>query len=36
MSGATAIPVLTYHAMNVNGVDYADNDHVALAAGWLA
>lgn len=37
MSGATAIPVLTYHAMNVNGVDYADNDHVALAAdlAWL-
>jgi hypothetical protein len=26
------IPVLTYHAMNVAGNDYADNDHAALAA----
>ena len=26
------IPVLTYHAMNIIGNDYADNDHVALAA----
>jgi len=25
------VPVLTYHAMNVNGVDYATNDHLALA-----
>jgi peptidoglycan/xylan/chitin deacetylase (PgdA/CDA1 family) len=34
---ATAVPVLTYHAMNVNGRDYADNDHVALARDleWL-
>ncbi len=26
------IPVLTYHAVNVNGNDYANNDHVAFAA----
>ncbi|HET7728498.1 MAG TPA: polysaccharide deacetylase family protein [Usitatibacter sp.] len=26
------IPVLTYHAMNVGGNAYADNDHVAFAA----
>ena len=26
------IPVLTYHAMNVGGNDYANNDHVALAS----
>ena len=34
---AVAVPVLTYHAMNVNGRDYADNDHVALARDleWL-
>jgi len=25
------VPVLTYHAMNVGGSDYANNDHVALA-----
>ncbi len=25
------VPVLTYHAMNIAGNDYADNDHVALA-----
>jgi hypothetical protein len=25
------VPVLTYHAMNVGGRDYGDNDHVALA-----
>lgn len=25
------IPVLTYHAMNISGSDYASNDHVALA-----
>ena len=24
------VPVLTYHAMNIGGNDYADNDHVAL------
>lgn len=32
-----AVPVLTYHGYNVAGVDYSDNDHVALAAdlGWL-
>ncbi len=37
-----AIPVLTYHATNIDGNDYADNDHVALeqdlrlidALGW--
>ncbi|MBK7144145.1 MAG: polysaccharide deacetylase family protein [Xanthomonadales bacterium] len=31
------IPVLTYHSMNVDGRDYANNDHVALAADleWL-
>lgn len=26
------VPVLTYHSNNVHGNDYADNDHVALAA----
>ncbi|HUP29124.1 MAG TPA: polysaccharide deacetylase family protein [Usitatibacter sp.] len=26
------VPVLTYHAMNVGGNDYANNDHVALAS----
>lgn len=26
------VPVLTYHAANVAGADYATNDHVALAA----
>jgi peptidoglycan/xylan/chitin deacetylase (PgdA/CDA1 family) len=26
------LPVLTYHAMNVGGNAYADNDHVALAS----
>lgn len=26
------IPVLTYHAMNISGAGYAENDHVALAA----
>lgn len=26
------IPVLTYHSINIHGNDYADNDHVALAA----
>lgn len=26
------IPVLTYHAVNISGNDYADNDHVAFAA----
>lgn len=31
------VPVLTYHSNNVAGNDYADNDHVALAADlrWL-
>ena len=37
------VPVLTYHSINISGNDYADNDHVALAAdlralqrdGWL-
>ena len=32
MSGALRVPVLTYHAANVAGPDYAQNDHVALAA----
>ncbi len=27
-----AIPILTYHSVNILGNDYADNDHVALAA----
>lgn len=26
------VPILTYHAMNIGGNDYADNDHVALAS----
>lgn len=26
------IPVLTYHSMHVDGIDYAKNDHVAFAA----
>jgi len=26
------VPVLTYHSNNISGNDYADNDHVALAA----
>lgn len=26
------VPVLTYHAVNIAGNDYANNDHVALAA----
>jgi len=30
------IPVLTYHSNNVGGNDYADNDHVALAADLRA
>lgn len=36
-AAGAAVPVLTYHAMNVNGRDYADNDHVALARDieWL-
>ena len=25
------VPVLTYHANNITGNDYASNDHVALA-----
>jgi len=25
------VPILTYHANNVAGIEYADNDHVALA-----
>mgnify|MGYP000844805874 CR=1 FL=1 len=29
---AVQIPVLTYHAANVAGAEYAENDHVALAA----
>jgi len=28
--GAVAIPILTWHAMSVNGADYATNDHVAF------
>jgi peptidoglycan/xylan/chitin deacetylase (PgdA/CDA1 family) len=27
-----AVPVLTYHAVNISGNDYANNDHVAFAA----
>lgn len=27
-----AIPILTYHSVNVLGNDYSDNDHVALAS----
>jgi peptidoglycan/xylan/chitin deacetylase (PgdA/CDA1 family) len=26
------VPILTYHAVNIAGNDYADNDHVAFAA----
>lgn len=26
------VPILTYHAVNIAGSDYADNDHVAFAA----
>lgn len=26
------VPILTYHSNNINGGDYASNDHVALAA----
>jgi hypothetical protein len=26
------VPILTYHAVNITGNDYADNDHVAFAA----
>lgn len=32
MSAPLRVPVLTYHAANVAGADYARNDHVALAA----
>jgi hypothetical protein len=32
MSAPLRVPVLTYHAANVAGGDYAGNDHVALAA----
>ncbi len=34
---AASIPVLTYHSMNVDGRDYANNDHLALAQDleWL-
>ncbi len=28
----TQVPILTYHANNINGMDYQNNDHVALAA----
>ncbi|MGJ8662503.1 MAG: polysaccharide deacetylase family protein [Marinicella sp.] len=28
----TQIPILTYHANNINGMEYQNNDHVALAA----
>jgi hypothetical protein len=31
-SSAMRIPVLTYHALNIAGNDYASNDHVAFAA----
>ncbi|MGZ5032045.1 MAG: polysaccharide deacetylase family protein [Usitatibacter sp.] len=30
MSRATAVPVLTWHAMNVNAAGYAGNEHVAF------
>jgi peptidoglycan/xylan/chitin deacetylase (PgdA/CDA1 family) len=30
MIGAVAVPVLTWHAMNVAGEGYADNEHVAF------
>ncbi len=30
--GPMAIPILTYHSVNVLGNDYSDNDHVALAS----
>jgi len=33
---AMRVPVLTYHANNVGGNDYANNDHVALAADLRA
>ena len=26
------VPILAYHAINIAGNDYADNDHVAFAA----
>jgi hypothetical protein len=32
MARSTAVPILTWHSMNVSGRDYTDNDHVAFAA----
>lgn len=32
MMPAMRVPVLTYHAVNIAGNDYANNDHVAFAA----
>ena len=32
MTAMPRVPVLTYHAANVDGDSYAGNDHVALAA----
>ena len=31
ISSAMAIPILTYHAQNIAGNDYANNNHVAFA-----
>ncbi|MBC6942031.1 MAG: hypothetical protein DWB45_04830 [Xanthomonadales bacterium] len=35
-TAAMRVPVLTYHSVNIAGNDYADNDHVALAADLRA
>lgn len=34
--GDLRIPVLTYHANNISGTDYADNDHTALKSDLYA
>lgn len=32
MSGLRGIPVLTYHAVHVDGTEYSNNDHIGLAS----
>src|SRR6185295_19416649 len=37
MSSTPSVPILTWHAMHVDGAAYADNDHAALREDleWL-
>jgi len=36
-SDVTAVPILTWHAMSVNGQDYPSNDHIGFREDleWL-